>query len=753
MSKSTFQLKKIFIAMLTTGCVVSAQAQQTFAPVESPQDIKRSINFLTATTDNSGINYIGSIGDLRDLLLPLSFHATADYWGKYVCNLPGNNCTVQDIYNPNDYTLTPDFKNYQLGGDLQTERVDVANGSDIYDTATWQIALALAGNAGLTAPGGKSLFEILESHNKILYYGYDGNSPVVQNGANRGTTKGDGTFTYNGTSITNPKNAYFFRMITRSWLSTDPFMDTDYKKFLLPAVGIPNNPDYKTGKMTWLDWKPITGENTWAFFVGPLQAAQIKYQAFPGSKAYVPFDSMAVQNASDVLFAFQAMQSEIGAIYYAVKGSLGNVGSEVVNPYQASVENNASTLAGLLVFKSVLQQELANEPNVDKVKVEKLIANIDTMIFGGNTPSGKKTEGLLSFLKNYAWNKEKSEFYSGGLANEPNKPIWIPAPEGAVDVNTWTVSVLGQPMIDSWHGFGSAFRVWENIKKWGAFYGPDATVWGVGFSDRDGNGEGKDYKKGIISAEWTAGAINMVRVLITQYQQVADSDKSTTEEKKQAREFIAKLRKDHDSMMDHIMSLRTDKYPTEAAFDQVRPANYSSLIPMPEDKLAFLYASSRFFIPFGWFSNPIPSTTSTAWSIMLYYNFNPFSVTGTYNANTFERSSSDGSLSEAVDALVKNEVKDGTIVVRAKTNGDTWQTLLKLKPTEQATTTFPKGTTRIVVTWGPTGTEDWGACQVANPSFLSNYKPVIFHAIWTNDQGTGECLLEKGSSLRSSQRS
>ncbi|MBI2811989.1 MAG: hypothetical protein HYX67_14330, partial [Candidatus Melainabacteria bacterium] len=190
--------------------------------------------------------------------------------------------------------------------------------------------------------------------------------------------------------------------------------------------------------------------------------------------------------------------------------------------------------------------------------------------------------------------------------------------------------------VDSWFGFGTANQIWQNIKSWGGFFGPDKKIWGVGYSDQDGNGTNGNYKNGINSGEWTAGAINLLRCLITQYTEASTSSKYTADQQKQAKAFVQSLQNDHDSMFAKLMTLRSDKYLTTKAYDGVRPTGYAQLIPMPADKIAFLYASKRYMIPFGWFANPIPSTTSTSWAVMLHYNFNPFSADGSYEAAQIE---------------------------------------------------------------------------------------------------------------------
>jgi hypothetical protein len=617
-------------SLIVFAILFSSAHAEDFSSVQTLQQIKEEVNFLISTSDQVGFTYKGSVGDLNGLVLPLSYYSTADYWGKYVGMLPGHDLHVVDAYNPQDYTLTPTEDS--AGKDLQIERVNVFNGTDIYDAACWQIALGVCGNAGMQGPSGEDLIAIAQNQDTLLKVGYDGNASKAQEGSNRATSHSDGTFTYNGESITTPDKAYFFRMVTKNWLSDDPFMGTSYIEYV-QAENLPSNPDYQTGKITWLDWKPITGENAWGFLIGPLQTAYLK-ELSSGSN-FIPFASTSVQNAIQVLYAFRCMQSELGGVYYACKGSLGNQGDQPVDPYQVSVENNASALAGLIILEQVLQDELAYETDLSsdqKQQIETAFDEIKAMIYGGVTPQGNKTKGLLSFFKNNAWDSSSGIFYQGGDANNPKLASdWVPTTEPkAVDVSTWGVSVLGQPMIDSWFGFGTCHQIWQNVKSWGGFFGPDQSLWGVGYSDEDGNGPDGDYTKGIISAEWTAGAVNMLRCLITQYEVAAKSSKYSMEEQTEASQYLEHLRKDHDSMYKHLMTLRSDHYPETDAYSAVRPENYSSLLPIPEGKLGFVYASKRYMIPFGWYANPLPSTTSTSWAVMLHYNFNPFKIGGDY---------------------------------------------------------------------------------------------------------------------------
>jgi len=585
--------------------------------------LKASYDFLVNDNNNGGgALYTGTAGALNGYALPLSFYDTAAFWGEYVCKLANINCNVTDNFNKNDYTLTP---TKGAAGDLQTERVNVHNGTDIYDAATWQIAVVLGQVKNhFTNPTGQKAYALANNENKLLKAGYDGEAPKPKANTNRGVTTGD-TFVYNGHTVSDPNQAYYFRMVTRNWLSTDPFMDTPFAKYIT-AKNLPeDNAEYKKGKISWTDWKPITGENSWAFLVGPLQAAYIHY--ITGEKqSYVPFNDLAIQNALAILPTFAAMQAFNGGIYYVPSNTLGNQGSTPANQYQISVENNFSLYAGLTILQSTLQAELKNQTDLtvdEKIQIIEAKMAIDAMINGGVVGDNLPTKGLLTFFKEYAW--KDGEFIQGGLANDPNqKADWVPnLNPKAVDVNTWGIAALGAKRVDNWKGFGASYKAWQQVKSWGG-YGEGTTIWGVGYSNQDGNGRDANgnFKQGVLSAEWTAGAINMVREMMSYY----DSIPASSSDYQMAQSYIKDLKKDETSMTTHVQSLRIGEYAGSTLSG--KPDNYKPLFSK-ETYQPYLYASKRYMIPFGWYANPVPSTCSTAWMIMLADDFNPFVYTGT----------------------------------------------------------------------------------------------------------------------------
>jgi hypothetical protein len=152
----------------------------------------------------------------------------------------------------------------------------------------------------------------------------------------------------------------------------------------------------------------------------------------------------------------------------------------------------------------------------------------------------------------------------------------------------------------------------------------------VGYSDADGNGMAPDgsYRAGVLSGEWTAGAIVMVRNMIRHYQAVPRGAPRA----EQAQAFVAKLTADEDAMINGIQSLRYRKY-LQADFPG-KPRDYAQLIdepssPVPSDP--YLYASRRYLIPFGWYGNPLPSTAASAWALLVADHYDPFGYGGIPN--------------------------------------------------------------------------------------------------------------------------
>jgi hypothetical protein len=611
------------------------------AAFQGQADVSKQLNFLTG--DNllrEGTQQFQSgAGDT-----PLSYASTnMSYWTDYVCG--HESCAVQDIVRSNPFSVVGADLNAR-STQLQVERVLSHAGADVYDAATWQIALALGERDGLLDAGAAR--SLIENQTQRLR--------KLSSRAAAPDAAGFGGFTYGRSSviIRNLQYAYSSRMLGPAFLVPDPLKDTALRGLVTsPPEMIAQNYDKH---ITWTDFKPITGENAWALLLGPLQAEIL----LDGSPADVPFDSLAVQNALEALWAFQNMQSEMGSFYYATNGSSGNDGQPVAQG-TISMENNFSTLAGLKLLQNLLLSIHHARPTLsafDKARIKTAVNVIDIMLYGGQTPQGP-TDGLLSFLQNHGYSAASAAFYQGGTvigrtytSNEASSDT----DDFAVDVNTWGVSVLGPRTVDAWFGEGTASRIWLTTRQRGGFFGPGGHLWGVGYSD--------NASARVMSGEWTFGAINMVQMLIAYYQENPSAGVS-----------LAQLRADEASMLEHVRDLRTDRYATAwSSFpDGIAPRYQATL---GGDEQAFLYDSKRTFIPFGWYGNPIPSTASSTWAIYASYSFNPFALCGSQRSPFYDRTSpptySPGDQQLAYDPstiTVLNTLHDAVLTVSYKTTG------------------------------------------------------------------------------------
>lgn len=198
---------------------------------------------------------------------------------------------------------------------------------------------------------------------------------------------------------------------------------------------------------------------------------------------------------------------------------------------------------------------------------------IDVMIEGGQIDPQRQTKGLLSFFRSAAW--QNGVFVEGGLADAPGQNRdWVPATQTlAVDVQTWGIAALGTKQIDGWFGYGASFELWQRLKTWGG-YGVGKTLWGVGYSDKDGNGidQAGAYRQGLMSAEGAAGAINAVCNMLCYYGAEAPASSHYSA----AKTYAARLKQDEAAMLTAIEALRIDQY-AKTEFPG-KPADYAKLL-------------------------------------------------------------------------------------------------------------------------------------------------------------------------------
>jgi len=297
------------------------------------------LNFLKANVTIPDENQDGK-------LIPISYDATPEFWERVCATEP----CVPLSADPN----SPSFQ-------LQTERILSTVGSDIYDAGVWQIVMALTGNMD---------FAYNQEH--FLNTGRTADANPLS--TIRATTDGN-IFRYNNQSITLKDRAYIFRMLGPAFVNPDPLAGR--------LAGIPDS-----ATQTWVDWKPISGENAWANYIAPLQMLYAKYNQ---NAAAIPLSEM--ERSHGVFTAVSAMQANIGGIYYTTSGVAPNQGSGEVNPYSISVENTVSMLSGLSMYRAVLMAKGPTEKFADGVTVERELQTVQNVMVA-----------ITNFLKDYANN-------------------------------------------------------------------------------------------------------------------------------------------------------------------------------------------------------------------------------------------------------------------------------------------------------------------------------------------------------------
>jgi len=262
---------------------------------------------------------------------------------------------------------------------------------------------------------------------------------------------------------------------------------------------------------------------------------------------------------------------KVHAVYYAPHNTYSYDGTA---EFQVSTENNVSLLGGLKMLMKILQT--LNIYPVERGLINSYIIDIEAYLKSAyRSDLGYFSQGGMYFPQNQTWH-------------------WVKEPFFAVDCQTWTVSVLGANTIDSWFGSGTTLKIWERTKQIAGYKYNERT------KDAEGVGFSEDKKDQVFSGEWTFGAINALRVAAAYYTGNAQ----------------AKLRQEAELMRNAIERELTIHGSING-----------------RDCPGVLYANKRYFIPFGWWANPVLSTASTGWAVLLDKNYNPMYLGGFYDVN------------------------------------------------------------------------------------------------------------------------
>jgi hypothetical protein len=301
-----------------------------------------------------------------------------------------------------------------------------------------------------------------------------------------------------------------------------------------------------------------------------------------------------VQLAISVLPAIMALQSPLGSMYHCPEGTkmFPPDEDEATN---VSNENNFSAYAAFKALLFILNEYYEGSDAVlDKAKdnCKDLIEGLDSWFSQYLLPSKLAGEDVIS---------------QGGHVTFDGKYEFQDGEQGfAVDCQTWGLLVVGAEKFDKWYPVTNAYAVWQATKKLAGFF-KKGEIAGVGYTVPADN---KTTVNEIWSGEWTWGAIFMCRRLARDYMKMGKTTWATS------------LMSDAASMVKHM---NTSVIPCD---DGVWCDG-----GLVQSDGSYLYANKRFFIPWGWYANPIGATASTGWAVFNDFNYNPFQLGGTFPHN------------------------------------------------------------------------------------------------------------------------
>jgi hypothetical protein len=489
------------------------------------------------------------------------------------------------------------------GNDAPIERVLMASGANVYDTASWAVALAAATGCRQFSREDKADFTgALNAYFRFLVSAsYPGGLRVYKafdpDGAMRWSYGESGEDAAHGTDAQGQpldyRNAFYWQFAPPRWQNPDPHWDP-----LAPPGA----------QMNWPGWSVITGEEAWAAFLGPLQAAYTMGQGKPGwSAATSPVNAPAlVDNACRALRAVTLMRnSATGGLYRNVRPPDSGDGPQW---FATSLENNWCMYTGLGFLEKALldlQATLMASPRALSFDPAASLAEVRSL-----------RQGLAAFFGNKAlvWHAKGEPF---GDADAVPYAFFLQGTTGraeasagvtdafATDVQTWGVAaILGDRDLerDLAARYGTHF-LYDMLKAaitLGGFRGADGSLEGIGF-----NAQKPGAPEAQLSGEWTWGAINAAILLADFYGEPARADAA------RASELLGWAR----SMIAGVDRLCSHTYNPQ----QLRDGR---------DWVGYLYANRRAWIPWGWFANACPSQAATTWAFRVNCGFNAFELGG-----------------------------------------------------------------------------------------------------------------------------
>ncbi|MEI7998076.1 MAG: hypothetical protein WCH62_01040 [Candidatus Omnitrophota bacterium] len=338
------------------------------------------------------------------------------------------------------------------------ERTITQEGLDIYDGAVFQIVLSMIG-------GEENLQQAAVPLN-YYWQGYLGELGSIRSGYPINLFVYDAK---NPQAVSSDNNnlgqrGFIFRIINADgkYLLTDPL--TSQKTI----SGFPEG-----GRVHWLDWKPVAGENAWVV-IAAMQLYHKKY--FDQAKGGYVKDpsSIELRLSQEIARAAILLQSQTGGIRMAPMGTHRDL---------------TAPETGYFTEDNWWYKHISTENNISWYAAFRMLYEIT-----GQEEYKTAMQGIERYL-NFVWDSKHNMFYQGAYEVDGQ---WLPNREYfALDVQTWAIACLGPQVIDAWLGAGTSYRIWQTAKAHSGVFDNQGQVIGVGYSDEHDR----------VSVEWSAGAM------------------------------------------------------------------------------------------------------------------------------------------------------------------------------------------------------------------------------------------------------
>lgn len=547
----------------------------------------------------------GDVADASTFLFPRSYDVTSGYGilgtDFFSWMLQHNRDYWQYDHDHDDHAMDVprDHSN-----DAVLERVMMAWGADAYDMGCWSLAMSAAARNkllpaserqdcrnALTAyhrflvtssyPGGFQYYRAYGTSGPNWLYGESGDDPAY------GVDDQGHACDY--------RNAYIWQFTSPRWQNPDP-------------AWVP--PVQPGAVLNWPGWAAVTGEEAWAIFLGPLQAAWNQGGGAKGWSALTaPLDAPALlENACRALHAVSLMQnSATGALYHHAAAADS---PDPKDRFGVSTENNWSMYAGLGMLERALEDFKASVPGYK----DRLPFDLDASLATVKRLRG----GMRDFFtrKALVWHAPGEPF---GQAEARGHAFFLSGTAGeagaakgnrdtfATDVQTWGIAAILadrdlERRLEGTLGEGFLDQMFQSVVDLAAYRGPDGELMGVGYTRQAQGAPGA-----VLSGEWTWGAVNAAIALADFHKEPAHADPA------KVKQLLAWARE----LASGVTALCSHDYAAGG-----------------RDWVGYLYANDRVWIPWGWWANPCPSQAATAWALMVNAGFDPFEPGGGHHQET-----------------------------------------------------------------------------------------------------------------------